>query len=63
MPSIKNLIVSEKYQYLLEISGTKANHVPIYLREYIDRYPLALDKVHPGVECHKVYAEEICRLI
>lgn len=62
-PKIKNLITSKKYQYLLELGGNTTDHIPVYLRNYIDIYPLALDNVHPGIECHKMFAEDLCRLI
>ena len=62
-PRLKNLITANKHSHLLEIGGGVVDHIPVYLNDFIHRYPLALDNVHPGPECHKIYAEEICKLI
>jgi hypothetical protein len=62
-PGIKNLITAKKHQHLLSLCGNTVSHIPVYLRNYVDKYPLALDNVHPGVECHRVFAEEICKSI
>ena len=60
---IHNLIPGIKLKHLLTLAGITVSHLPVYIRDYASRYPLALDGNHPGPECHKVYAEEICKLI
>jgi hypothetical protein len=63
MPRLYNLITAEKHEHLLSIGDTRVEHLPIYLNYITHKYPLSLDNIHPGVECHRAFAEEICKLI
>ena len=55
-----HLLTERRDKKLLTLAGHTVNHIPLYLdTEHRQRFPRALDKTHPGAECHMEYARDI----
>lgn len=54
-----NMIPGTRELPILELNNLITKHIPIYLTDLRDYYPLALDKRHPGTEFQIAYAKKI----
>ena len=57
---VYNLTVEKHYRYL---TLGQHNTVPLYMGEYEESYPKALDKDHLGLDGHKVFAADFMNYI
>lgn len=54
-----NIIPGTRELPILTLGNDITKHIPIYLTDLRDYYPLALDKRHPGVEFQTAYTKKI----
>jgi hypothetical protein len=61
---VYNLTTSKDTVSIFKLSGQTTPHIPLYIcNNYKDRYPKALDNKHPGVECNRVFGNDVLQYI
>lgn len=56
---VYNLVAGEGTDDIINLNNKIANNLPVYIYKLKKKYPKALDKNHPGQECHYAFAKEI----
>lgn len=57
---VYHLLLNEESIDLFELGGQKIDFIPLMFEEsYKEIYPLSLDNLHPGEECHKAFVKDI----
>lgn len=56
---IVNLVVDSKFKYLFEFDAQTTDHIPVYIWDHENQFPLSADNNHGNEQCHA----EVARLI
>lgn len=57
---VYHLLLNEESIGLFELGGQKIDFIPLMFEEsYKEVYPLSLDNLHPGEECHRKFVSDI----
>lgn len=61
---VYNLTVEKETTSIFKLPGHRVSHIPLYIWDnYRNKYPVAMDGTHPGVECNQVFAKDVLRYI
>ena len=57
---VYNMVIRKEYTNLLTLKNSKVeNFIPAYIGSLREKYPMALDNSHPGLECQLAFTKEI----
>jgi hypothetical protein len=61
---VYNLTIKKETSSIFKLPGQRVSHIPLYIcDDYRNKYPVALDGRHPGIECNQVFANDVLRYI